>query len=403
MTRVMIMAGGTGGHVFPALAVAAELRARGAEVFWLGTRRGLEAKLVPAAGIPMEWISVAGIRGKGGLALLLAPFQIMRAAAQVLAVIFRQRPTVVLGMGGFVTGPGGVVTWLLRKPLVIHEQNSIAGMTNRLLAPLAQRVCAAFPDTFNQISFFHLPLSRKRERDGVRAFDHEPRTRGERSEGGVGVKAAGRTAAQKVLHTGNPVRREIAELPAPEQRFAARGGAINLLVLGGSLGARALNETVPAAMALMTTRPTVRHQTGGRHLDEARAAYQNAGVTARIEPFIDDMAAAYAWADLVVCRAGALTVAELAAAGVGALLVPYPHAVDDHQTHNAHYLVQAQAALVVQQRDLTPARLVELLTPYCEDATARPRLLAMAQAARRLARTDAAALVAEQCLEVAHG
>jgi len=357
MARVMIMAGGTGGHVFPALAVAAELRARGAEVFWLGTRRGLEAKLVPTAGIDMEWLSVSGLRGKSAGTLLLAPFQLLRAAAQVLMVILRQRPTVVLGMGGFVTGPGGLVTWLLRKPLVIHEQNSIAGMTNRLLAPLAQRVCAAFPNTFRRAD---------------------------------------------VLHTGNPVRRDIAALPAPEQRFAARSGPINLLVLGGSLGARALNDVVPVAVSLMTMRPTLWHQAGARNIDAARAAYDKAGVTARIEPFIDDMAAAYAWADLVLCRAGALTVAELAAAGVGAVLVPYPHAVDDHQSHNAQYLVQADAALVVQERELTAARLADLLAPLC-DATARPRLTAMAQAARRLAHTDAAARVAEQCLEVARG
>src|SRR3569833_1269114 len=290
MTRVMIMAGGTGGHVFPALAVAAELRARGADVFWLGTRRGLEAKLVPNAGIAMEWVSVAGLRGKGALTLLLAPFRLLRAALQVLAIILRQRPTVVLGMGGFVTGPGGVVAWLLRKPLV----------------------------------------------------------------------------------------------------------------LGGSRGARALNEMVPAAVATMSTRPSIWHQTGSRHLDEARAAYERAGVSERIAPFIDDMAEAYTWADLVLCRAGALTVAELAAAGVGAVLVPYPHAVDDHQTHNAQYLVAAGAAVVVQQRDLTPAKLSELLVPFCSEG-ARTRLLAMAEAARRLAQTRAAALVAEQCLEVAHG
>src|SRR3569832_1613551 len=286
MTRVMIMAGGTGGHVFPALAVAAELRARGADVFWLGTRRGLEAKLVPNAGIAMEWVSVAGLRGKGALTLLLAPFRLLRAALQVLAIILRQRPTVVLGMGGFVTGPRGV--------------------------------------------------------------------------------------------------------------------PINLPVPGGSLGARALNEMAPAAVATMSTRPSIWHQTGSRHLDEARAAYERAGVSARIAPFIDDMAEAYTWADLVLCRAGALTVAELAAAGVGAVLVPYPHAVDDHQSHNAQYLVQADAALVVQERELTAARLADLLAPLC-DATARPRLTAMAQAARRLAHTDAAARVAEQCLEVARG
>ena len=356
MTRVMIMAGGTGGHVFPALAVAAELRARGAEVFWLGTRRGLEAKLVPDAGIAMEWVSVAGLRGKGAPALLLAPFRLLLASLQVLAIILRRRPTVVLGMGGFVTGPGGVVTWLLRKPLVIHEQNSIAGMTNRWLAPLAQRVCAAFPNTFKR---------------------------------------------KDVLQTGNPVRREISALPAPAQRFAARDGAINLLVLGGSLGARALNEMVPAAVAMMNTRPVIWHQTGARHLDEARVMYERAGVNARIVPFVDDMAEAYAWADLVVCRAGALTVAELAAAGVGAVLVPYPHAVDDHQTHNAQYLVSAGAAVVAQQRDLTPQKLSELLAPFCGEG-ARVRLLAMAEAARRRAQTDAAARVAEQCLEVAH-
>lgn len=391
MTRVMIMAGGTGGHVFPALAVAAELRARGAEVFWLGTRRGLEAQLVPAAGIAMEWVSVAGLRGKGIASLLLAPFQLLRAALQVIAVILRQRPTVILGMGGFVTGPGGAVTWFLRKPLVIHEQNSIAGMTNRLLAPLATRVCVAFPNTFASTSFFRLPRSRARQRDGG-APD-----RGRRVEHEATAPAAG-----KILHTGNPVRREIAALPAPAQRLAGRSGPVNLLVLGGSLGARALNETVPAAVARMQMRPAIWHQTGARNLDEARAAYAAAGVDARIVPFIDDMAAAYAWADLVLCRAGALTVAELAAAGVGAVLVPYPHAVDDHQTHNAQYLVDAGAALVVQQRELTPARLAELLAPLCADA-ARPRLLAMAEAARRLAQTGAAALVAEQCLEVAHG
>src|SRR3569832_1180492 len=233
MTRVMIMAGGSGGLVFLVLAVEDELRACGVVVFWLGMRRGLEAKLVPNAGIAMEWASVAGLRGKGVLTLLLAPFQLLRAALQVLAIILRQRPTVVLGMGGFVTGPGGVVTWLLRKPLVIHEQNSIAGMTNRLLAPLAQRVCAAFPGTFKR---------------------------------------------KDKLHTGNPVRREISELSAPAQRFAARGGPINLLVLGGSLGARALNVLVPAAVATKNTHPNKKHQTSSRHLDEARAAYERAGV-----------------------------------------------------------------------------------------------------------------------------
>jgi UDP-N-acetylglucosamine--N-acetylmuramyl-(pentapeptide) pyrophosphoryl-undecaprenol N-acetylglucosamine transferase len=378
--RVMIMAGGTGGHVFPALAVAAELRERGAEVFWLGTRQGLEAKVVPAAGISMEWVSVSGLRGKGLLAWLLAPWRLLWAVLQVLAVMLRQRPVVVLGMGGFVTGPGGVVTWLLRKPLVIHEQNAIAGLTNRLLAPLAQRVLEAFPGTFQ---------------------------------------------GKHAVHTGNPVRRAIAELPAPEERFAPRSGALHLLVLGGSLGARALNEIVPAALkdlavadradtppppgrgwpagpgegSFLSRTMEIWHQAGSRHLDEARAHYGDAGVTARVEPFIDDMAAAYGWADLVVCRAGALTIAELAAAGVGAVLVPYPHAVDDHQTRNAAYLADAGAAVIVQQRELTRDKLRDLLASLID----RSRLLVMAQAARRLAKPQAAALVAEQCWEAAHG
>jgi UDP-N-acetylglucosamine--N-acetylmuramyl-(pentapeptide) pyrophosphoryl-undecaprenol N-acetylglucosamine transferase len=349
--RVMIMAGGTGGHVFPALAVAAELRARGAEVFWLGTRQGLEAKVVPSAGIDMEWVAVSGLRGRGAVAWILAPWRLLLAALQVLAVMVRQRPVVVLGMGGFVTGPGGVVTWLLRKPLVIHEQNAIAGLTNRLLAPLAQRVLEAFPGTFHN---------------------------------------------ERVVLTGNPVRRAIVELPGPEQRLAGRNAVLRLLVLGGSLGARALNEVVPQAIAYLPSRPEIWHQAGSRNIDEARECYRRAGVSARVEAFIDDMAAAYAWADLVVCRAGALTVAELAAAGVAAILIPYPHAVDDHQTRNAAYLADAGAAVVVQQRDITPQKLREVLASLFD----RSRLIAMAQAARRLSQPQAAAAVAEQCWEV---
>lgn len=353
MMRVMVMAGGTGGHVFPALAVAAVLRERGAEVFWLGTREGLEAKVVPAAGIDMEWVTVSGLRGKGLLSWLLAPLRLLRAGLQVLGVMLRRRPVVVLGMGGFVTGPGGIVAWMLRKPLLIHEQNAVAGLTNKILAPLAQRVMEAFP---------------------------------------------GALRGSQVMHTGNPVRKAIADLPAPEQRFAGRSGALRLLVLGGSLGARALNEMVPPALALLAVRPEVWHQCGARHLDEAREHYRRAAADARVEPFIEDMAAAYAWADLVVCRAGALTVSELAAAGVGALLVPYPHAVDDHQTHNAAYLVGAGAAVVAQQRDLSAERLAELLGALLD----RGRLAAMARAARCLAKPDAAERVAAQCWEVAH-
>lgn len=358
MSRVLIMAGGTGGHVFPALAVAEELRGRGIEVCWMGTRQGLEATVVPAAGIPMEWVSIGGLRGKGAKTLLLAPFQLARAATQVLGIMLRRRPSVVLGMGGFVTGPGGVMTWLLRLPLVIHEQNAIAGFTNRMLAPLAHRVLEAFPATFKR---------------------------------------------KRVYHTGNPVRRAIAELPEPAQRFSQREGSLRLLVLGGSLGARALNETLPRALARLPDdqRPDVWHQAGKRNIDEARAAYAAAGVEGRVEPFIDDMAQAYAWADLVICRAGALTIAELAAAGVGAILVPFPFAVDDHQTHNARYLADHDAAVCIQQKDLSDERLAQLLGEYA--AAGRPRLLAMAQAARALAKTDAAAHVARHCLEVAYG
>lgn len=399
VTRVMIMAGGTGGHVFPALAVASALRARGADVFWLGTRQGLEAKVVPAAGISMEWVSVSGLRGKGLMAWLLAPWRLFWALLQVMEVLLRQRPLVVLGMGGFVTGPGGVATWLMRKPLVIHEQNAIAGLTNRLLAPLARRVLEAFPGTLH---------------------------------------------GKHVLHTGNPVRSAIAELPAPELRFMGRSGAFRVLVLGGSLGARALNEVLPEALKALSAKDRVAasspaaepgsgagstppqnidiwHQAGSRHLDEALQRYASAGVTARVEAFINDMEVAYGWADLVVCRAGALTVAELAAAGVGAVLVPYPHAVDDHQTRNAAYLTDVGAAVTVQQKDLTPETLCELLAALCGVATTchpggreggsetnvglidRTRMLLMAQSARRLAQPLAAAAVAEQCWEVAHG
>ena len=358
MSRVLIMAGGTGGHVFPALAVAEELRGRGIEVCWMGTRRGLEASVVPAAGIPIEWVTVGGLRGKGWKTLLVVPFQLTRAAAQVVAIMLRRRPAVVLGMGGFVAGPGGAITWLLRLPLVIHEQNAIAGFTTRMLAPLAGRVLEAFPGTFKR---------------------------------------------KRVYHTGNPVRRAIAALPAPAQRFAQRDGPLRLLVLGGSLGARALNETLPRVLARLPAgeRPDVWHQAGKRNIEEARAGYATAGVAGRIEPFIDDMAEAYAWADLVICRAGALTVAELAAAGVGAILVPYPFAVDDHQTHNARYLVQHGAALCVQQNELNDERLARLLQDFL--VSGRPRLLDMAEAARTLAVTDAAAQVAQHCLEVAYG
>jgi len=353
--RVVIMAGGTGGHVFPALAVAQALGARGAAVAWLGTERGLEARLVPAAGLPLHTLPVAGLRGRGVGAWLAAPFRIARAVAAAARLLRSLSPDVVLGMGGYAAGPGGVAAWLLRRPLVIHEQNAIPGLTNRLLAPLARRVLAAFPGAFPE--------------------------------------------GPKVTVTGNPVRAEIAALPAPAARWAGRTGPTRLLVLGGSQGARALNEALPAALARLpaAARPAVRHQAGPAHAEAVRAAYARVGVAAEVLPFIEDMAAAYAWADLVVARAGALTVAELAAAGVGALLVPYPHAVDDHQRANARWLERAGAAEIVTE-PLEPAALAARLAALL---AGREALLRRAEAARRAALPDAAERVAAVCLEVA--
>ncbi|MEZ5576162.1 MAG: undecaprenyldiphospho-muramoylpentapeptide beta-N-acetylglucosaminyltransferase [Candidatus Competibacteraceae bacterium] len=351
---VLIMAGGTGGHVFPALAVAERLRARGVPVAWMGTRQGLEAVLVPKAGIPIEWIGVAGLRGKGVRRLLALPFMLGRALWQAGAILRRLRPPVVLGMGGFASGPGGLAARALGIPLVVHEQNAVAGLTNTWLARLANQVLEAFPGTF--------------------------------------------PPARHAMNVGNPVREAIAALPPPIERFAGRIGLPRLLVLGGSQGALALNQLVPQALALWdgAERPEVWHQAGGQLHEAAVGAYQEAGVAVRLTPFIEDMAAAYGWADLVLCRAGALTVAELAAAGIGAILVPFPFAVDDHQTANARFLEQGGAAQVVQQAELSAERLAALLRELLDD---RQRLLAMAEAARRLAKTEAAEQVAQACLE----
>lgn len=352
---VLIMAGGTGGHVFPALALARLLRAGSHRVVWLGTRHGLEARVVPAEGFTIEWLSMSGLRGKGFASLLKAPFMLARALWEARAVLRRHRPQVVVGLGGFVAGPGGLAAWLGRRPLVIHEQNAVAGYTNRCLAPLARVVLTAFPSAF--------PV------------------------GG------------KVHLIGNPVREDIARLPAPAERFAARAGRPRLLVVGGSLGALKLNSVVPQALALLRAGGSldfeVRHQCGEKHVESARAAYAAAGVEATVQPFIADMAEALGWADLAVCRAGALTVAELAAAGLGAVLVPYPHAVDDHQRHNAQFLVDAGAALCVADAALTAQELADTLR---ELATDRSRLLAMAEAARSVARPDAAQALLQHCL-----
>lgn len=350
--RILIMAGGTGGHVFPALALARLLRAASHEVVWLGTQRGLEARLVPADGFPIEWLAMGGLRGKGVATLLAAPFKLLRAIWQALGVMRRRRPSLVVGFGGFVTGPGGVAAWLTRRPLVIHEQNAIAGYSNRVLAHLARRVLTAFPGAF--------------------PADVDARV------------------------VGNPVRAEIAMQPPPAERFARREGALRVLVVGGSLGAARLNSVVPLAAVQSGLALRLRHQAGERGLDAARAAYAEAGVQADVTAFIDDMAQAYADADLVICRAGALTVSELAAVGVGAILVPFPAAVDDHQTVNAQFLVREGAAVLIADRDLTPQRLANELRALCEG---RGKLLAMAERARAVARPRSAEELAAACLE----
>lgn len=353
---VLIMAGGTGGHVFPALAVARILRGRDEQVVWLGSRNGMETRLVPQDGFDIETIRVSGLRRKGLLAWLGAPWLLALALVDALRVMRRRRPKAVLGMGGFASGPGGVAAWLLGRPLVIHEQNAVAGLTNRLLAGLAREVLEAFPGSFS--SGTHRRV------------------------------------------TGNPVRADIERLPDPAQRLAGRSGPLRLLVLGGSQGARVLNENLAPALALLpaAARPEVWHQAGAATLELARAAYRQAGIEARTEAFITDMAAAYAWADLVICRAGALTIAELAAAGLPAVLVPFPGAVDDHQTRNAAFLVDAGAAVLLPQAELTPARLAAEIGAY--DA-ARRLVLERALRARARAQPGAAEAIADLCLQVA--
>ncbi len=311
--------------------------------------------MVPEHGYPIEWINIQGLRGNGVLRWLVAPLKLLHAMYQAFKALRRRRPVLVLGMGGFVTGPGGVVARLMGIPLVIHEQNAFPGLTNRLLAPIARRVLEAFPESF----------------------------RGRQAE-----------------VTGNPVRADIAAIEEPATRLEGRGAPLRLLVLGGSQGAQALNETVPAAIALIeeALRPQVRHQAGRDKDEVTRDSYNKLGVKAKVSPFVSDMKEAYSWADLVVCRAGALTVAELAAAGAAAVLVPYPHAVDDHQTRNGSYLADEGAALLLPQKRMTPERLAETLTRLCEN---RGEVMKMAVAARSLALPKATQRVADICLEVA--
>ncbi|WP_018076805.1 undecaprenyldiphospho-muramoylpentapeptide beta-N-acetylglucosaminyltransferase [Thiobacillus denitrificans] len=354
---LMVMAGGTGGHVYPALAVADALRARGWEVFWLGTRNGLEARVVPQAGIDMVWVSMGGVRGKGVLQKLLLPAMLLLAFGQSLRAILQRRPDVVLGMGGYTAFPGGMMASLLNRPLVIHEQNSVGGLTNRVLACLADRVLTAFPKVFTHAHDKPIPC---------------------------------RSVATEWV--GNPVRADIAAMPADGR--AGRSGPLRLLVVGGSLGAQALNERVPQALALLPAeqRPQVVHQSGRQHLDTLRVNYAAAGVVAEVRDYIEDMAAAYRDCDFAICRAGAMTVAELACAGVPALLVPFPFAVDDHQTGNAEFLYDAGAAWLVQQKELTAEKLATLI-----GGLDRATLAAMSDKAMKLARPDATRQVADIC------
>ncbi|MES2563545.1 MAG: undecaprenyldiphospho-muramoylpentapeptide beta-N-acetylglucosaminyltransferase [Pseudomonadota bacterium] len=355
MTRtLMIMAGGTGGHIFPALSVAEQVRAAGWNVVWLGSRAGMEARLVPPRGYAMAWIRFSGLRGKGLLPMALLPLNLLIAFWQSARALFVHRPDVVLGMGGYVAFPGGMMASLFNRPLVIHEQNSVAGLTNRVLGHLADKVLAGFPDAF-----------------------------GKRS---------------KAQWTGNPVRADIAAIAPPAQRYAQRQGPLRVLVVGGSQGAKALNDLVPQALALLAHEavPHVIHQAGAAHLDAVRANYASARVTATVIAFIDDMAATYSVTDLMICRAGASTIAELAAAGVPAVLVPLPNAVDDHQTHNARFLAERGAAVLIAQRELTAQSLADLI-----GTLTREKLLAMAQAAHAVGKPEATREVAQVCMAMA--
>ena len=355
---VMITTGGTGGHVFPGLAVAAKLVARGCRVFWLGTREGMEAKLVPAHGVDFESVSFLGVRGKGFCSLVCGPFALLRACIDSLRVIRRRRPCVVLGFGGFASFPGALMGVASGKPLILHDANAVAGLANRILAYGADRVLLGFPN----------------------ALSGRP--------------------SRHAMWVGNPLRDDIVALAPPAPRFADRTGPLRVLAVGGSLGAAALNDAIPAALAKIAVerRPIVVHQAGERHIETVRAAYAKAGLHAECVAFIDDMAARYAWADIVVCRGGALTVAELAAVGLGAIIVPLPGAIADEQSANARFLLDAGAAIVMPQSELAgrDAPLAGVL-----DALTRSNALTMAVAAYRVGKRDAADRVADACIELA--
>jgi len=343
------MAGGTGGHIFPGLAVAAEMRAAGWDVVWMGARGGMEERLVPKHGYRTAWIRARAARGKGLVQKLLLPANLLYSFWESARHIRALKPSVVLGLGGYVAFPGGMMASLFNRPLALHEQNAIAGLSNRVLAQVSDKVMVAFPGALKGAEW-----------------------------------------------TGNPVRAEIASIDPPEKRFAQRAGPLRILVVGGSLGAQALNEAMPRALAAMSERPRVVHQAGEKHLDALKKHYADAGVQGELVAFIDDMARRYAEADLVICRAGAVTVAELSAGGMASILVPFPHAVDDHQTANARFLADRGAAVLIQQRDLTPQGLAELIR-----SLDRTKLLEMAQKARALGKPDAARIVARRCMQLA--
>lgn len=353
----LIMAGGTGGHVFPALATARMLQEKGLNVHWLGSANGMEVDLVSTAGLPISCISISGLRGKGKLALLIAPFKLIKALSQALLVIRAVKPDGVLGMGGFVTGPGGLAARLMGKPLLIHEQNAVAGMTNKLLSKFATVVMEAFPGSF--------------------------------------------PAGVKTVVTGNPVRKDICDLPA-KKNVQDESRRLRVLVVGGSLGAVAINQVVPEAIKLLDkgAKLEVTHQAGKRNFDATLANYKAAGVDAKVVPFISDMKSAYEWADIVICRAGALTISELCMAGVGAILIPYPHAVDDHQTKNAGFMVESGAAELMPQQEFTASALNKKLKEMIENTEIMTN---MAQAARKLARPDATEKVVSYCMEACNG
>ena len=354
--RALIMAGGTGGHVIPGLEIAAALRSQNYEIAWLGTKAGLEATLVPKQNIKMYFIPVWGLRGKKWAEKLLSPFKILAAIIYSLYILIKFKPSFVLGMGGFASGPGGIAAWLLRVPLIIHEQNAIFGMTNKILSRFSKKVLVSFPDL-----------------------------------------AALNTA--KLIYTGNPVRSEILNLAEPKERWQQRVGSLRVLVLGGSRGALIFNNTVPRAVAQLpvSQRPDIWHQSGNEYFNLTTENYAKYGLKAKVEPFIHDMAQAYSWADLVIARAGALTVAELASAGLPALLIPYPYATDDHQSQNAAYLVNNNAAIMLPQKELNHEVLAKILLDLINS---RPRLLEMAKAARKLSMFDATANIIKHCQEV---